>query len=136
MGSLLNDLSALDVDVVLVLDDYHLVESLAVQESMQFLLAHQPAQLHLVVASRADPPWPIAGLRARGDLVEVRAGDLRFTPDEATAYLNGAMGLDLRELGRRFARGSDGGMGRRAPVGRAVAARPGRPFCVHRGVRR
>lgn len=95
VGSLLNDLSALDVDVVLVLDDYHLVESLAVQESMQFLLDHQPAQLHLVVASRADPPWPIAGLRARGELVEVRAADLRFTPDEATAYLNGAMGLDL-----------------------------------------
>jgi LuxR family maltose regulon positive regulatory protein len=95
VASLLNDLSALDTDVVLVLDDYHLIESLAVQESMQLLLEHQPAQLHLVVASRADPPWPLAGLRARGELVEIRAADLRFTPDEVTAYLNDAMGLDL-----------------------------------------
>lgn len=95
VASLLNDLSALERDVVLVLDDYHLVESLAVQESMQFLLDHQPSQLRLVVASRADPPWPLAGLRARGDLLEIRAANLRFTAEEATAYLNDAMGLDL-----------------------------------------
>ncbi|MGH9230167.1 MAG: LuxR C-terminal-related transcriptional regulator [Acidimicrobiales bacterium] len=93
--SLLNDLEALDNDVVLVLDDYHLVESLAVQESMLFLVEHLPQQLHLVVASRADPPWPLAGLRARGELLEVRASDLRFTSQEAAAYLNDAMGLEL-----------------------------------------
>lgn len=93
--SLLNDLDALDHDVILVLDDYHLVESLAVQESMLFLVEHLPPQLHLVVASRADPPWPLAGLRAGGKLLEIRASDLRFTAQEAAAYLNGAMGLDL-----------------------------------------
>lgn len=93
--SLLNDLGALADDVVLVLDDYHLVESLDVQESMRFLVEHLPEQLHLVIASRADPPWPLAGLRARGELLEVRASDLRFTSQEAAAYLNDAMGLDL-----------------------------------------
>lgn len=93
--SLLNDLDGLADDVVLVLDDYHLVESLEVQESMLFLVEHLPERLHLVVASRADPPWPLAGLRARGELLEVRAADLRFTSQETAAYLNGAMGLDL-----------------------------------------
>lgn len=93
--SLLNDLGALADDVVLVLDDYHLVESLDVQESMLFLVEHLPEQLHLVVASRADPPWPLAGLRARGELLEVRASDLRFTSQEAAKYLNDAMALDL-----------------------------------------
>jgi LuxR family maltose regulon positive regulatory protein len=95
VATLLNDLAALAHDVVLVLDDYHAVESLDVHESMLFLVEHLPPQLHLVVASRADPPWPLAGLRARGDLVEVRAADLRFTAEEAGAYLNDAMGLDL-----------------------------------------
>jgi len=95
VASLLNDLDALDDDVVLVLDDYHAVESLDVHESMLFLVEHLPGPLHLVVASRADPPWPLAGLRARGELVEIRASDLRFTAQEAQAYLNDAMGLDL-----------------------------------------
>ena len=93
--SLLNDLAALPDEVVLVLDDYHLVESLDVQESMLFLVEHLPDQLHLVLASRADPPWPLGGLRARGALLEVRAADLRFTPQEAAAYLNEVMGLGL-----------------------------------------
>ena len=62
---------------------------------MAFLLEHLPPQLHLVIASRADPPLPLARLRARGELVEIRAADLRFTPDEAAAYLNEVMGLDL-----------------------------------------
>lgn len=93
--SLLNDLAALTDDLVLVLDDYHLVDSVQVQESMRFLVEHLPEQLHLVVATRADPPWPLAALRARGDLLEVRASDLRFTSDEAAAYLTDAMALDL-----------------------------------------
>ena len=62
---------------------------------MAFLLDHLPPRLHLVIASRADPPLPLARLRARGELVELRAADLRFTPDEAAAYLNEAMGLEL-----------------------------------------
>lgn len=94
-GSLVNDIAGLDGDVVLVLDDYHVIESLDVHESMLFLVEHLPAQLHLVVGSRADPPWPLAGLRARGELLELRAADLRFTEREAAAYLNEAMELDL-----------------------------------------
>jgi LuxR family maltose regulon positive regulatory protein len=94
VGALLNDLA--DVEgAVLVLDDYHVVESVDVHESMRFLLQHLPSQVHLVVASRADPPWPLAALRARGELLEVRAGDLRFTSAETTAYLNDASELDL-----------------------------------------
>jgi LuxR family maltose regulon positive regulatory protein len=95
VATLLNDVAGVDGDVVLVLDDYHVVESMDVQESMLFLVEHLPAQLHLVVASRADPPWPLAGLRARGEILEIRAADLRFTATEAAAYLNDAMRLDL-----------------------------------------
>ena len=82
-------------DLVLVLDDYHVIDSREIQDGMAFLLDHLPPQLHLVIASRADPPLPLARLRARGELVEIRAADLRFTPDEAAAYLNEVMGLPL-----------------------------------------
>ena len=80
---------------MLVLDDYHVIDARDVHDGMAFLLEHLPPQLHLVIASRADPPLPLARLRARGELVEIRAADLRFTPDEAAAYLNEVMGLDL-----------------------------------------
>ena len=95
VATLLNDLSAISNDVVLVLDDYHVIEAREVQEGMAFLLEHLPPQLHLVIAGRADPALPLARLRGRGELVEIRAADLRFTPDEAAAYLNGVMGLAL-----------------------------------------
>ena len=95
LTTLLNDLGPAEADVVLLLDDYHVIDSLEVQAGMEFLLEHLPHHLHLVIASRADPALPLPRLRARGDLVEVRASDLRFTPDEAASYLNGAMGLRL-----------------------------------------
>ena len=95
LTTLLNDLGALKSDLVLVLDDYHVIDSREVQDGMAFLLDHLPAQVHLVIASRADPPVPLARLRARGELVEARAADLRFTPDEAAAYLTEVMGLPL-----------------------------------------
>ncbi|MGH8939582.1 MAG: AAA family ATPase, partial [Actinomycetes bacterium] len=95
LTTLLNDLGAIASDVVLVLDDYHVIEAPEVQEGMAFLLDHVPPRLHLVIAGRADPALPLARLRARGELVEVRAADLRFTPEEAVAYLNGVMGLQL-----------------------------------------
>jgi LuxR family maltose regulon positive regulatory protein len=87
LSSLLNDLSGVADDVVLVLDDYHLIEARDVQDGMTFLLEHLPSRVHLVLATRADPPLPLARLRARGDLVEVRVADLRFTAAEAAAYL-------------------------------------------------
>ena len=92
---LLNEVGAIANEIVLVLDDYHLVEEREIQEGMAFLLDHLPPQLHLVIASRADPALPLARLRARGDLVELRAADLRFLPEEAAAYLNEMMGLEL-----------------------------------------
>ena len=95
LTALLNDLGALAEDSLLVLDDFHVIDSRPVQEAMEFFLEHLPPQLRLVIASRADPALPLSRLRARGDLLEVRAADLRFTPDEATAYLNEVMDLDL-----------------------------------------
>jgi LuxR family transcriptional regulator, maltose regulon positive regulatory protein len=95
--ALLNDVEGLSTDLVLVLDDYHLVDTSEVHQGMRFLLEHQPRQLHVVLATRADPPLPMAQMRARGQLVEVRAGDLRFTVEEAAAYLNGSMELSLSD---------------------------------------
>jgi LuxR family maltose regulon positive regulatory protein len=92
---LLNDLGAITGDIVLVLDDYHVIDARDVQDAMAFLLDHLPPRLHVVIASRTDPALPLARLRARGELVETRAAELRFTPDEAAAYLNEMMGLEL-----------------------------------------
>ncbi len=93
-AALLNALAPLDDDVVLVIDDLHLVASTAIHESLVFLLEHLPDEVHLVVGTRVDPPWPLPTLRARGDLREVRAADLRFTEAEASAYL-ASMGVEL-----------------------------------------
>jgi LuxR family maltose regulon positive regulatory protein len=95
LATLLNELGALPTEVVLVLDDYHVVDARDLQDGVAFLLDHLPPRVHLVIASRADPPLPLARLRARGELAEIRAADLRFTPDEAAAYLNEVMGLAL-----------------------------------------
>jgi LuxR family maltose regulon positive regulatory protein len=95
LTALLNDLGATASEIVLVLDDYHVVEAGEVQDGMAFLLDHLPPWLHVVIASRADPALPLARWRARGELVETRAAELRFTPDEAAVYLNETMGLEL-----------------------------------------
>jgi LuxR family transcriptional regulator, maltose regulon positive regulatory protein len=86
---------ATDLHWVLVLDDYHTVRAPDVHEASVFLLEHLPPRLHLVVATRSDPPFPLARLRSRGQLAEVRAADLRFTSVEAREFLNQVMGLDL-----------------------------------------
>ena len=95
LTTLLNDVVAAPGEVWLVLDDYHLVDSQAINEGVAFLLEHLPGQAHVVISTRADPDLPLARWRVRGELVEVRATDLRFTSDEATAYLTAATGLDL-----------------------------------------
>ena len=97
MTSLLNEISALPDDLILVLDDYHLLDSKAVDEALTFLVEHQPPQLRLLIASREDPPLPLARLRVRNQLTELRTADLRFTPAEATDFLNRMMGLNLSE---------------------------------------
>jgi LuxR family maltose regulon positive regulatory protein len=93
--ALLNQLAAQLDEVVLVLDDYHLVEAQPVHTSLAFLLAHLAPQVRLVVASRTDPPLPLARLRASGQLVELRDRDLRFTPHEAAELLRSAVGTGV-----------------------------------------
>jgi LuxR family maltose regulon positive regulatory protein len=95
LTTLLNELAAAPDEVWLVLDDYHLIDDHEVKEGVAFLLEHLPAQVHVMVSTRADPDLPLARWRVRGELVEIRAADLRFTSDEANAYLNVATGLDL-----------------------------------------
>ncbi|MGB7874988.1 MAG: LuxR C-terminal-related transcriptional regulator [Anaerolineales bacterium] len=95
LTSLLNEIAAIPQNIILVLDDYHRVDSKKIDDALAFLLEHLPPSLHLVITSREDPQLPLAGLRARGQLTELRAADLRFTPDEAAAFLNQVMGLHL-----------------------------------------
>ena len=99
MTALINQLAAQSGqgEVVLVLDDYHLIDAPPVHASLGFLLEHRPPGLRLVLASRADPPLGLARLRARGQLAELRAADLRFTADEAAALLRQAAGPALPE---------------------------------------
>jgi LuxR family maltose regulon positive regulatory protein len=96
-ATLVNELAGGADEVVLVLDDYHLIQAQSVHESLGFLLEHLPASLRLVVASRADPPLPLARLRARGQLAELRERDLRFTPEEAAELLRTAVGSELSD---------------------------------------
>jgi LuxR family maltose regulon positive regulatory protein len=95
LASLLNDLATIDREVLLVLDDFHAIESLEIRESMAFLIDNLPPRTHVVIATRVDPALPLARLRARGELTEVRGTHLRFTSDEATAYLTQVMGLTI-----------------------------------------
>ncbi|HSD82451.1 MAG TPA: AAA family ATPase, partial [Anaerolineae bacterium] len=94
---LINRLGESAHPIVLVLDDYHLIEAGAVHHVLSFLIDHQPAPLHLVIASRADPSLPLARLRARDQLLELRQSDLRFTPDEAARFLAQVVGRPLLE---------------------------------------
>ncbi|WP_432875733.1 LuxR C-terminal-related transcriptional regulator [Kribbella sp. CA-245084] len=89
----LNELSVLPQEIDLVLDDYHLADGLEISRGMTYLLDHLPPQLHLLISTRADPALPLARLRTRGELVEVRAADLRFTLEEVRSYFTGT-GLD------------------------------------------
>ncbi len=93
--SVINDLDRADGPTVLAFDDYHVIDTAAVHVAMEFLLDHLPAQVSVVITTRADPPLPLARWRTRGELLEVRAADLRFTADEAALFLNQVMGLDL-----------------------------------------
>lgn len=95
LTALINELSAITDEVVIILDDYHLIDSQSIHEAFIFLVAHMPENLHLVVTTRADPPLPLARLRARDQLTEIRANDLRFTIDEAASFLTEVMGVKL-----------------------------------------
>ena len=95
LTTLLNELVDLSTDAVLVIDDYHLIESQTIHEALTFLIDHLPPRMHLAIATRMDPPLPLPRLRARGEMTELRAADLRFTPEEAATFLNRVMGLEL-----------------------------------------
>jgi LuxR family maltose regulon positive regulatory protein len=95
LPGVINELSMTGKPLVLVLDDYHFVTDPGCHESLAFFLDHLPEDVHLVLSTRADPPLPLARMRARGELGEVRIGDLEFTGEEAAALLNGSMGLRL-----------------------------------------
>ena len=95
LTTLLNEISTIPENFLLVLDDYHSIDSQPVDQSLAFLIEHQPPQMHLLIATREDPHLPLSRLRARGQCTELRAADLRFTPAEAAEFLNRVMGLDL-----------------------------------------
>ena len=136
LTTLLNELAAAPGEVWLVLDDYHLVDSHEVDEGVAFLLEHLPAQVHVVISTRADPDLPLARWRVRGELVEIRAADLRFTSDEADRVPHRGDRPGPRRGGRRRPGGADRGVDRRAAAGRALAPGPRGRQRLHRPVRR
>ena len=97
LTTLLNEISVNPDHFIFVLDDYHVIDSKLVDEALAFLVERLPPQMHLVIATREDPSLPLAKLRVRGQLTELRATDLQFTPAEATEFLNRAMGLNLSD---------------------------------------
>lgn len=97
LTSLINELAALSQEIALILDDYHVIREQAIHESLQFLLDHLPSCLHVLLASRVDPPLALARLRARGQVVEIRDTDLRLRGEEVASFLTQVMGLALSE---------------------------------------
>ena len=95
LTALLNDITTVASPFVLVLDDYHIIDSKPIDDALALLIERLPSQMHLVIATREDPQLPLARLRVRGQLTELRAADLRFTPTEAADFLNQSMGLNL-----------------------------------------
>ncbi|MCC6615690.1 MAG: AAA family ATPase [Anaerolineae bacterium] len=95
LTALVNELAAIAQPFILVLDDYHAVDAQPVDHALAFLIEHLPPQMHLAIITREDPPLPLARLRARGQMTELRVADLRFTLDEAAGFLNQVMGLSL-----------------------------------------
>ncbi len=97
LTTLLNEITTVQDNFILVLDDYHIIDSKPVDNALSFLIEHLPSQMHLVIATREDPQLPLARLRVRGQLTELRASDLRFTSSEAAEFLNRVMNLNLSE---------------------------------------
>ena len=97
LTSLINKIAVLSKKIIIVLDDFHVIESQQVHETTAFLLENLPPQIHLVIATRDDPPLPLARIRARGQMTELRAADLRFSSAEISQYLNQAQGLNLSQ---------------------------------------
>jgi len=97
LDEIINALAQLEEPAILVLDDYHIITNPLVHEMLEYFLEHQPRQANLVIITRSDPPLPLARLRARRQMVEIRASDLRFTDEEAGHFFNQSMQLVLEE---------------------------------------
>lgn len=97
VDEMINDLSALENAMVLVLDDFHVIHHPVLHQAVEYFIEHQPSSFHLVICTRQDPFLPLARLRARGQMTEIRARDLRFTPQEARHFFSESMNLDLAE---------------------------------------
>jgi LuxR family maltose regulon positive regulatory protein len=95
LAPVLNEIAPCELDLSLVLDDYHVIEAAPIHAALTYLLEHAPPNLHLVISTRADPPLPFARLRGRGQLAELRAAELAFTPQEASDFLQNVVGLEL-----------------------------------------
>ena len=134
--ALVNSLAGVAEHGVLVLDDYQAVGSPRVDRQLTFLVDHLPDCLHLAVVSRTEPALPLARLRASGELTELHAADLRFTPGEAENLLTGVLGLRLGQADVLSSAAADGRLGGRAAPGCAVASHQPRPHPVDRGVHR
>src|SRR3990170_2574015 len=106
LSGLIGEIDAVSQPFILVLDDFHTVTMPKVQDAIAFLLEHRPSRLHLVIITRTDPSFPLSRMRAQGDLTELRAADLCFTPEEAASFLNDISGLrftpqQIRDLDTR-----------------------------------
>ena len=95
LTALINEIAIVTEPFTLVLDDYHLIKALPIHQRLDFLVEHQPALMHLVIITREDPPLPLARLRVRGQMIEIRQDNLRFSVDECATLLNQIIGLNL-----------------------------------------
>ena len=95
LTSLINEVSAISTPFVLAIDDYHTIQTPSIHEQISFVLKHQPPHMHQVIITREDPPLPLHRLRARGQMLEMRQGDIRFTTEEMVDFLRRVMGLDV-----------------------------------------
>jgi LuxR family maltose regulon positive regulatory protein len=112
------------METVLILDDYHAIEEKALHEGLFFFLEHLPADLHLILSTRVDPDFPLSRWRARGQLIEIRAADLRFTATEASLFLTEVMGLSLART-ERDSGTAHRGVDRGTPIDRALPPETG-----------
>ena len=130
--SLVNDLATVGAPLVLVLDDYHLITDAICHQTLGWFLDQLPAEVHVVLSTRLDPPFPLARMRARGELAELRVGELQFTGEEAAELLNGSMGLALAaEDVARLAERTEGWAAGLVLAGLSLRGRPD-PQWVHR----
>lgn len=95
LDELISELAASESKIVLILDDYHVITNSRIHEAMEYFLEHQPANIHIVITTRADPPFPLARMRVRGQITEIRARDLRFTEEESQRFIQSKLDFPL-----------------------------------------